>query len=140
MANLITSTALLCVLLVIIANAVTGYRTIITTVEVDDSSNVRDICKKEAERRDLSSCENYITQRRGRSEDMLAMPGIENPRQQVPRQCCNQAKELSAICRCESIHYLLEKQLEEGEVGSEDEARRRTKNIIDVCFGSICPR
>nr|C0HJF7.1 RecName: Full=Trypsin inhibitor 1; Short=JcTI-I [Jatropha curcas] len=26
---------------------------------------VRDICKKEAERQDLSSCENYITQRRG---------------------------------------------------------------------------
>ncbi|KDP39062.1 hypothetical protein JCGZ_00819 [Jatropha curcas] len=142
MAKLITLTALLCILLVIIANAVSGYRTLSTTVETDSSSNVRKICKWEAERKDLSFCENYIRQSGRRSEAMLAMRGIENPKQQVPRQCCNQAEKLGPLCQCESIEYLLEKQVEEGQIGSQeyDEAKRRTNNIIDVCFDSICPR
>ncbi|KDP39060.1 hypothetical protein JCGZ_00817 [Jatropha curcas] len=142
MAKLITSTALICILLVIIANAVSGHMTTTTTtttVEMDDAYEVREMCKREAERTNLSSCERYIRQSRTRSEALLAMKGIENRHHNVPRQCCDQARKLRAICRCESILYLPEKQ---GFVGSEEyeEAESRSYNIIDVCFGSACPR
>ncbi|KDP39057.1 hypothetical protein JCGZ_00814 [Jatropha curcas] len=140
MAKLITSTPLICILLVIIASAVPGYTTTTTTATdgKDHSFYVREICKEEANRKDLSSCENYIIgQSRRISEDMSAKRGIKN-RHHVPRRCCNQASKLWAICRCESIMYLLEKQ---GHIGSQDfdEGKRRIKNIIDVCFSSVCP-
>ncbi|KDP39058.1 hypothetical protein JCGZ_00815 [Jatropha curcas] len=140
MAKLAISTSLICVLLAIIANAVSGYLTATAiTVEMEDAYRVQGICKKEAEKKDLSSCENYVRLSRTRSEETPAIRRIGNRQQQVPGQCCNQAWKLSGFCRCQSIRYLPEKQ---GYVGSQeyDEAMRRADDIISVCFDNICPR
>ncbi|KDP39059.1 hypothetical protein JCGZ_00816 [Jatropha curcas] len=140
MAKLMTSTALICILLVIITNAFSGYITAatISLEKEEDAYEVREICKWEARRKDLSSCESYVRQSRTRSEETSAKQRIGN-RHHVPTQCCDQAWKLHPVCQCEAIMYLAQKQ---GHIGSQeyDEAERRAFNIIDVCFGSVCPR
>ncbi|KDP39063.1 hypothetical protein JCGZ_00820 [Jatropha curcas] len=135
MEKLTTSAALLCILLVHIANAVSGYvTTTITTVEIDDdSSNTSQRkCRREAERADLSSCESYMRSSRRPSEEMLALRGIENQQQRDLRQCCNELRQLSHDCPCEGIKYVLEQQLEQGQ-RERLEAVRRARSIPSAC-------
>lgn len=125
---------LISALLLIIAY-VSAHRTIITTVEIDEPGEgaASQSCTQEVERKDLSSCEQYIGQ--SRQQPVLALRGIENQEADVPRQCCNQVKQLRDDCQCEGIRSVMKKQLEEGEIGREEyrQAVRRANNIASSC-------
>ncbi|KAJ9182730.1 hypothetical protein P3X46_006690 [Hevea brasiliensis] len=125
---------LITVLLVIIVNA-SAYRTIITTVEIDEPKprTRTQSCRQEVEEKDLSSCVDYIGQ--SRKSPVLALQGVENQQEQVPRQCCSQVKQLRDDCQCEGITSVLKQQLEREEVGREEykQAVQRANNIASSC-------
>ncbi|XP_050217324.1 2S seed storage albumin protein-like [Mercurialis annua] len=102
MAKLIPTLALISILLIImIANASSARRTIITTVEIDETNpnptGTEGQCREEVEKQDLNSCVQYMRQSiSGESE------GGGEEKQQL-HQCCSRLKQVRDECQCQAI-------------------------------------
>ncbi|XP_050225086.1 2S seed storage albumin protein-like [Mercurialis annua] len=95
MAKLIPTVALISILLIVIADASSGRRTIITTVEIDETNPTgrEGQCREEVERQDLNSCVQYMRQlKSGKSEE----------KQQL-QQCCSRLKQVRDECQCPAV-------------------------------------
>ncbi|EEF39550.1 2S albumin precursor, putative [Ricinus communis] len=148
MAKLIPTVTLISVLLVIIANASFAYG---TTIEIDDTKaggegSRSQQCHQEFQRKDLSSCEQYIRQsssRRSPGEELLRMPRAEDQQQETQQlqQCCNQVEQLRHDCQCEAIKSIAEYQIQQGHLQGEESERvgQRASDIVSSC-GLRCLR
>ncbi|XP_050215768.1 2S seed storage albumin protein-like [Mercurialis annua] len=100
MAKLIPTVALISILLIIIADASSARRTIITTVEIDGTNPTgggEGQCREEVEKQELSSCVQYMRQlMSGKSE------GGGEGKQQL-QQCCSRLKQVRDDCQCPAI-------------------------------------
>ncbi|EEF39549.1 2S albumin precursor, putative [Ricinus communis] len=151
MAKLVSTIALFSVLLFIIADASFAHRTTITTIEIDDSKGEREgshpqQCRQEIQRKDLSSCEQYIRQsssRRSPGEKVLRMPRDENQQQETRQlqQCCNQVEQVRNDCQCEAIKSIAEDQIRQGHLQREESETvgQRASEIVSSC-GVRCLR
>ncbi|XP_050217238.1 2S seed storage albumin protein-like [Mercurialis annua] len=94
MAKLIPTVALISILLIIIANASSAHRTIITTVEIDETNPTgrEGQCREEVEKQGLDSCVQYMRK---------LISGGE-AKQQL-EQCCSRLKQVRDECQCPAI-------------------------------------
>lgn len=110
-----------------------GYRTIITTVEVEEDNQGRQQkCSKVRAREEIPSCAEYLTQQQHRRPEVLQMRGIDNQRGSFD-ECCNELKSVDEQCRCD---YLEEIARVEQTKGREQEGRQmlqKAKNLPSMC-------
>ncbi|KAK3199506.1 hypothetical protein Dsin_022921 [Dipteronia sinensis] len=129
--------------LLLVANAY-AYRTTITTVEIDEESSRWDRpgsqqqCSEEIEQRDLSDCEQYITQSsRGQGRAMMVTDGANPQRQsQYLQQCCNQIRQVDDKCQCSALKQIVQEGQQNGRQGRGQEQKQmvdRAQTVVSQC-------
>ncbi|KAL5736032.1 hypothetical protein ACOSQ2_030820 [Xanthoceras sorbifolium] len=115
-----------------------AHRTI--TVEIDEEANrrtSRDSCQQQIQQRDLSQCERYITQSRGRNIEMVVRDGA-NPQQrsQSLQQCCSQMRQLDDECHCRALEQIVEEGQQQGQRQQGQQQRQmvdRAQTVVTYC-------
>ncbi|XP_030542875.1 2S seed storage albumin protein-like [Rhodamnia argentea] len=157
MAKLATLAAILGVLLVM-SHAVAANRATITTVDINEPENQMrrgGSCYEQAER--LNHCEQlfedvmqggsrygggrygggYGSGRRG-GQDQCSGQQLRQSRHFEP--CCNELRRMDDECRCQGLREVIREQMGGyGGRGSQDEVRRCTRNLQNMCgLGQSC--
>ncbi|WCJ37217.1 2S seed storage albumin protein [Euphorbia peplus] len=135
MAKLVPTVALISFLLVVLAASSSAYRTIVTTVEIDNPTGSQS-CRQEAQRRDLSACENFIRRSRSSSDDDFL--ALQNPQEEQMRRCCNQLQQVRDDCQCEAFKYVVEQQLQRGGREETQSMKQRARQIPSQCGIQQC--
>ncbi|KAK2639527.1 hypothetical protein Ddye_027322 [Dipteronia dyeriana] len=128
--------------LLLVANAY-AYRTTITTVEIDEENSRWDRpgsqqqCREEIQQRDLSDCEQYITQSRGQGRVMMMTDGANPERQsQSLQQCCKQMRQLDDKCQCSALKQIVQEGQQYGRQGRGPEQMQmmeRAQTVVSQC-------
>ncbi|WCJ38248.1 2S seed storage albumin protein [Euphorbia peplus] len=127
MAKLVAIIALMSSLLVLLAESSSAYRTIVTTVEIDNPTGSQS-CRQEARRSDLVNCRHFIRLQRRSAEEMQM------------RQCCDELKEkVRDECQCEAFKYAAEQELQDArEEESRSSMKQRAREFPARCGIQQC--
>lgn len=127
-------------LVLLIASTTSGYRTTITTVqmEVDNQGmgTSEQRCEQEIQVENLQHCQAYVRQKASWGY-FLAMSTDNNgqPQKENKRLCCEELKQLNEQCQCRALEAILADQMIKGQLSGEQVMRvaQKIQNLPQEC-------
>lgn len=123
-------------LVLLIASTTSGYRTTITTVQLEvdnqDMGTPEKRCEQEIKVENLQRCQAYV-RHEGSLGYYLAMSTDNDKQEQEEREklCCKELKQLNEHCQCPALYAIVADQVMKGQLSGE-QAKRVAQKIQDL--------